>query len=262
VDIIFKARHTDVRERFRKHAAAKLAKIEKLDNKAIRVDVEITAERNPRLADRRERVELTVNSRGPAIRAEAAAADRFAALDMAFAKLEARLRRACDRRKARHGAHAAIRLIDLPENGIEPELAGPGEVSELAANGALAAGDAEQAVSGVVPIEMQGDGPLVVREKFHTASPMTIDQALFEMELVGHDFFLFTDAGSGMPSVVYRRRGYRYGVIRLLEEKPAVAASPVPADWAARSPESNGLLQPGSSADRRQADTSRGTGGL
>jgi ribosomal subunit interface protein len=262
VDIIFKARHTDVRERFRKHAAAKLAKIEKLDNKAIRVDVEITAERNPRLADRRERVELTVNSRGPAIRAEAAAADRFAALDMAFAKLEARLRRACDRRKAKHGAHAAIRLIDLPENGIEPELAGPGEVNEPAANGAMAAGEAEEAVSGVVPIEMQGDGPLVVREKFHTASPMTIDQALFEMELVGHDFFLFTDAGSGMPSVVYRRRGYRYGVIRLLEEKPAVVASPVPADWAAQRPESDGLLQQGSSAERRQAAARRGTGGL
>jgi ribosomal subunit interface protein len=262
VDIIFKARHTDVRERFRKHAAAKLAKIEKLDNKAIRVDVEITAERNPRLADRRERVELTVNSRGPAIRAEAAAADRFAALDMAFAKLEARLRRACDRRKAKHGAHAAVRLIDLPENGIEPELAGPGEMSEPATNGAMAAGDAEQAVSGVLPIEMQGDGPLVVREKFHTAAPMTIDQALFEMELVGHDFFLFTDAGSGMPSVVYRRRGYRYGVIRLLEEEPAVPVSPVPADWAAQSTDTDGQLQQGSSAERRQADARRGTAGL
>lgn len=262
MDIIFKARHTDVRERFRKHAAAKLAKIEKLDNKAIRVDVEITAERNPRQADRRERVELTVNSRGPAIRAEAAAVDRFAALDMAFAKLEARLRRACDRRKAKHGAHAAVRLIDLPENGVEPETAGLAEMGEPAANGAVEAGEAEQAVSGVVPIEMQGDGPLVVREKFHTALPMTIDQALFEMELVGHDFFLFTDSGSGLPSVVYRRRGYRYGVIRLLEEEHAVPASPVPADWAAQSPEINGQFQHESSTARRQADTRRGAGGL
>ena len=106
MDIVFKGRHTDVLEKFRKHAIAKLAKIEKLDAKAVRVDVEVSAEHNPRQSDRKERVELTVTSRGPAIRAEAAAEDRFVALDMAFAKLESRLRRACDRRKSRHGAHA------------------------------------------------------------------------------------------------------------------------------------------------------------
>jgi ribosomal subunit interface protein len=258
VDVIFKGRHTEVLERFRKHASAKLAKIEKLDQKAIRVDVEITAERNPRLADRKERVELTVTSRGPAIRAEAAAEDRYAALDLAFAKLESRLRRACDRRKGRHGAHAAVRLIDLPEadRGSGPDLAGierraaangaaetagaggaagvagsaraGGAGSAVGAAGAAgagsAAGDVAAAEAGggsaedLVPIEVQGEGPLVVREKFHVAAPMSIDQALFEMELVGHDFFLFTDVRSAMPSVVYRRRGYQYGVIRLVEE--------------------------------------------
>ncbi|MGH3302852.1 MAG: ribosome hibernation-promoting factor, HPF/YfiA family, partial [Streptosporangiaceae bacterium] len=118
MDIIFKARHTDVRQPFRKHASAKLARIEKLDGKATRIDVQITAEPNVRDADRRERVELTVTSRGPAIRAEAAADDRFVAFDQAFAKLESRLRRACDRRKGRHGAHAAIRLTDLPEADV------------------------------------------------------------------------------------------------------------------------------------------------
>ena len=102
MDIVFKGRHTDVLERFRQHATGKLAKIEKLDHKAIRVDVEVTTERNPRQSDRKERVELTITTRGPAIRAEAAAEDRFAALDLALAKLESRLRRACDRRKDRH----------------------------------------------------------------------------------------------------------------------------------------------------------------
>jgi ribosomal subunit interface protein len=239
VDIIFKARHTDVRERFRTHASAKLAKIEKLDGKAIRIDVQITAERNPRQADRRERVELTVTSRGPAIRAEAAADDRFAAFDLAFDKLESRLRRLCDRRKGRHGAHAAVRLTDLPEadlaSGAELPAARLGRGGGLlASNGAqalaamAAAADAADAASSAaepaedqareVEIDMQGDGPLVVREKFHAAAPMSIDQALFEMELVGHDFFLFSDVGCGMPSVVYRRRGYQYGVIRLMEE--------------------------------------------
>jgi ribosomal subunit interface protein len=235
VDVIFKARHTDVRERFRRHATAKLAKIEKLDSKAIRVDVEITAERNPRLADRRERVELTVSSRGPAIRAEAAAEDRFAALDIALAKLESRLRRACDRRKGKHGAHAPARLIDLPEIGQSATgLAGAGAV---AGDGASGAREAQQGADGLVQIEMQGDGPVVVREKFHAASPMTIDQALFEMELVGHDFYLFTDAASGMASVVYRRRGYQYGVIRLLEESSVTS---VVSDWAAQHDQRNG----------------------
>ena len=240
VDIIFKARHTDVLERFRKHATAKLAKIEKLDAKVLRVDVEITEEHNPRQSDRKERVELTVTSRGPAIRAEAAAEDRFVALDMAYAKLESRLRRACDRRKSRHGAHAAVRLSDLPEADLASDaelpairlgaggglLAGNGAASAMAdmAGAADAAdrkadaeADAEQA-EDLVPVDVQGDGPLVVREKFHAATPMTIDQALFEMELVGHDFFLFRDTQDGRPSVVYRRRGYQYGVIRLVEE--------------------------------------------
>ena len=231
MDIIFKSRHTEVPERFRKHATAKLTKIEKLDHRALRVDVEVSAERNPRQAGRRERVELTVTSKGPAIRAEAAAEDRFAALDLALAKLDARLRRALDRRKGRHGAHSALRVTDLPESDQgaaaelpEVQLAPAADEDDAAAS--QAAGDSVAAdAEDVVPIEMEGDGPLVVREKFHAAVPMTIDQALFEMELVGHDFFLFTDEKSSMPSVVYRRRGYQYGVIRLVEDPDAGVGS-------------------------------------
>jgi ribosomal subunit interface protein len=248
VDIIFTGRHTEVLERFRQHATAKLAKIEKLDQRAIRIDVEVSEERNPRQAGQKERVELTVISPGPAIRAEAAAEDRFSALDMAFAKLESRMRRACDRRKGRHGAHAAVRLADLPEADLASDaelpairlgaggglLASTNGASAMAAMAAAAdEADAREAAQpdddseddSVVPVAMQGDGPLIVREKFHAATPMTIDQALFEMELVGHDFFLFTDDRNGMPSVVYRRRGYQYGVIRLVEDAPGQAGS-------------------------------------
>ncbi|MBO0817323.1 MAG: ribosome-associated translation inhibitor RaiA, partial [Actinobacteria bacterium] len=108
MDIIFKGRRTDVQERFRSYASAKLSKVTKLAHKAIRVSVEVSAERNPRQSSQRERVELTILSRGPAIRAEAAADDRFAALDRAIAKLEERLRRSRDRRKAaRHGGAQA-----------------------------------------------------------------------------------------------------------------------------------------------------------
>jgi ribosomal subunit interface protein len=235
VDIIFKARHTEVLEKFRTHAMAKLARIEKLDSKAIRVDVEVLEEHNPRLSDQKERVELTLTSRGPKIRAEAAAEDRFAAMDMAFAKLESRLRRACDRRKDRHGAHATVRLGDLPEADLvsDAELpairlgAGGGLLAGHAAAEAMTAmaGAADRAEASAQPGEPEdlveadeGGLPLIVREKFHSAAPMNLDQALFEMEMVGHDFFLFTDAAVGLPSVVYRRRGYQYGVIRLVEE--------------------------------------------
>ena len=256
MDIIFKSRHTEVMERFRKHATVKLAKIEKLDQRAIRVDVEISAERNPRQAGRKEKVELTVTSRGPAIRAEAAAEDRFAALDMALAKLDARLRRAADRRKGRHGTHTPVRLGDVPEADLASDaelpairlsaggglLASNNGASAMAAMAAAAdradAAEDEAAAlpeadeEDVVPVEMQGDGPLLVREKFHAAVPMSIDQALFEMELVGHDFFLFTDEKSSLPSVVYRRRGYQYGVIRLVEEPAAPASDAAPASGA------------------------------
>jgi ribosomal subunit interface protein len=220
VNIIFKGRHTDVLERFRRHATAKLAKLGKLDSRATRIDVEVSTEPNRRQSQRRERVELTISSRGPAIRAEAAAEDRYAALDLAFTKLESRLRRAGDRRKARHGSRPG-RRADLPaaadaaseaaEVAREPAPGDRRAVPEEAEDGGPSADD-------VVPIEMEGNGPLVVREKFHVARPMAIDQALFEMELVGHDFFLFRDAEDGRACVVYRRRGYQYGVIRLVEQ--------------------------------------------
>jgi len=233
MDITFKGRHTTVPERFRRHAAAKLAKLEKLDARAVRVDVEVSQERNPRQADHSERVELTIRSRGPAIRAEAAADDRYAALDLAFAKLEGRLRRAAERRKAKRGEMPAVystevqAAVGAASGDLEGTLlVGAGDGRKRATGGpggpavarlGDAAVDASMA-AGLIPIQMEGDGPLVVREKVHVSHPMTIDQALLEMELVGHDFFLFHDSGCGKFSVVYRRRGYDYGVIRLVEE--------------------------------------------
>ena len=260
MDITFKGRHTTVPERFRRHATAKLAKLEKLDQRALRVDVEVSKENNPRQADRCTRVELTIRSRGPAIRAEAAADEMYAALDLAFAKIEGQLRRAAERRKGRR-PDAPVRSVDAASAvsatrtgqaaavGALLQTAGPEEAAlELAAVGesvtvgrprgrrkvngrsrqeslvplpampeaaeSLDSGD----TSGLVPIQMEGDGPLVVREKFHPSGPMTIDQALLEMELVGHDFYAYHDSQCGKFSVVYRRRGYDYGVIRLVEE--------------------------------------------
>ncbi|MFF0518721.1 ribosome hibernation-promoting factor, HPF/YfiA family [Actinomadura nitritigenes] len=226
MDIIVRGRHTEVNDRFRRHVDSKLAKIERLDQKVIRVDVEVSEERNPRLADQRERVELTIRSRGPVIRAEAAADDRYGALDLALDKLESRLRRDCGRRKAHGGkGRAKIATMEpLPEPAPmtapmpEPASSGTRTATAVAEEETGAERPGAQVDESIVPIPMEGDGPVVVREKFHKAEPMGIEQALFEMELVGHDFFLYRDKATGHPSVVYRRRGWDYGVIRLVEE--------------------------------------------
>jgi ribosomal subunit interface protein len=199
VDIVVKGRNTEVTERFRDHVADKLEKIEKLDPKLISVDVECSQERNPRLADQRERIELTIRSRGPVVRAEASAQDCYAALDLAVSRLEARLRRAHDRRKVHHGAKTPVSVSSATAT-----------LDGAVAAGDAAAGDDVDGFGGP-----PDDGPMFVREKVHGATPINLDQALYEMELVGHDFYLFVDSDTAQPSVVYRRRGYDYGVIRL-----------------------------------------------
>jgi ribosomal subunit interface protein len=173
MEIVVKGRHVEVSDRFREHVFEKLGRLERYDHRSQRVDVEVTIEKNPRQSDKAAKVELTLHSRGPVVRAEACAPDKLAALDGALTKLEA-------------------------ANGV-----------------AATAVDEDDLVRKVGPLEVMGDGPLVVREKSFAASPMSLDQALYQMELVGHDFYLFIDEAHDAPSVVYRRRGYDYGVIRL-----------------------------------------------
>ena len=203
VDIVVKGRNTEVADRFRQHATEKLARIERFDAKVISIDVECSQERNPRLSDQREVIELTIRSRGPVVRAEAAAQDSYAALDLAVTKLENRLRRARDRRKVHHGAKTPVSVAVATAGLDSVNGAGPSSPSA----------GIEEASSDWTGIP--DEGPMYVREKIHDAVPMDLDQALYEMELVGHDFFLFVDAETARPSVVYRRRGYQYGVIRL-----------------------------------------------
>ena len=214
MDIVVKSRHCEVSDRFRDHVSEKLSRLKKYDHRVMRVEAEVTAERNPRLADRAWRVELTVRSRGPVVRAEAAAEDKMAALDGAWDKLEARLRKAADRRRIHRGQHAPMSLAEA--TAVPATTAnGTGSGSALTADSDQTEETESEPVRHVGPLEVVGDGPLVVREKTHKAAPMTLDQALYEMELVGHDFYLFVDKETEQPSVVYRRRGYDYGVIRL-----------------------------------------------
>jgi ribosomal subunit interface protein len=202
LDINVVGRHVDVSDRFRRHLDDKLEKVGQLAPRALRVEVEVSHENNPRQSDLAERVELTVYDSGQVIRSEARADDLYAALDVAYGKLLERLRRSRDRAKSKKRATVRGAAPDV----VEPL---PGSlVDEIRNGGASAAAEDEG--------EDLGESPVVIREKVHETRPMTIDEALYEMELVGHDFYLFEDSDSGTAKVVYRRRrGWNYGIIEL-----------------------------------------------
>lgn len=208
MNIVVKGRNVEVPEHFRALVQSKVERLERYDQKLFRIDVELFHEPNPRQTPSCQRVELTCRTRGPVIRAEACAENFYAALDSAVGKLESRMRRGADRRNAHHRSRTPMALSEGPS----PELDGIFASAGQAATTTLTADPAMDGISEDMPEHLPGQ---VVREKKHAAVPMTIDQALFEMEQVGHDFYLFQDQESGLPSVVYSRKGYDYGVIRL-----------------------------------------------
>jgi ribosomal subunit interface protein len=206
VEIVVKGRNVEVPDHYRVHVSDKIRKIERYDHKLMNVDIELFHEPNPRQADHCQRVEITCFSRGPVVRAESSAKDFYTALDIAVNKLDARLRKAADRRRVHRGRHTPMSVATATATLATVGSTSPNGVSAPATTGS--GGRSEGLVAE--------DGPgQIVREKEHAAEPMTIDDALFEMELIGHDFFLFLDKESARPSVVYRRKGYDYGVIRL-----------------------------------------------
>jgi len=196
-DLAVTGRNVEVPEHFRAYVAEKLLRLERYDPSLHLFDVELTHERNRRQAKNCQRVEITGKGKGPVVRAEACADSFYAALEAAVAKLESRLRRAGDRRKVHHGRHTPV------------SVAAATAALEVAVAPESAAVEAEEPGQ-----DLEGPGR-IVRTKEHPAVPMSIDDALYEMELVGHDFFLFQDAETDRPSVVYRRHAFDYGVIRL-----------------------------------------------
>ena len=210
MEVVVTGRHCEIKEGFRAHVSEKLAKLEKHDHRIMRVHVEVDCEPNPRQHDRSVHVELTAFSKGPVIRAEAAADDKMGALDLALDKMATQMRKAADRKRIHRGGKRPM-SVGQATAGLPPVGDGPGG---LALEEHTESGERSED-RYVGPIAVTGDGPLVVREKTHPATPMTLDQALYEMELVGHDFYLFVDKESERPAVVYRRRGYDYGVISL-----------------------------------------------
>ena len=196
MDIVVRGRHLDVSDRFREHVTGKLGKAERFGLPISHIDVEVSFEPNPRQSDRAFEVELTCRGTGPVIRAEAHAQDKYAtATNVALARLEEQLRRASDKRSRRRVEKlvvvpaAELPLLEPAPEAVEEEVDADGTVWE--------------------------EGPIVVRLKEHVAAPMTVAQAVEAMELVGHDFYLFRELDTGCPAVVYRRRGFNYGLLRL-----------------------------------------------
>src|SRR5271169_5787688 len=202
-EVVFKGRNVEIPEHFRIYVSEKLVRLERFDRTIHLFDVELNHERNRRQRKSCQRVEITARGRGPVVRGEACADSFYAALESAVVRLESRLRRGKDRRKVHYGEKTPVSLAEAtavapPEksfNDIEPV--------EPHQHDGLDSGDKDH------------EPGRVVRTKEHQATPMSVDDALYEMELVGHDFFLFYDKQSELPSVVYRRHAYDYGLIRL-----------------------------------------------
>jgi ribosomal subunit interface protein len=212
MDVTITGRNVGITDRFRSYVEEKSGKIDALADRALAFEVRVSRHHeksNGAAGD--DRVELTLIGPGPLVRAESTASDKYAAFDLAFARIAERLRRAKDRKKVHRGRHRPTSVS---------EASGP----SFAAVGITPA-DADlvqQVATGAIPVVTEDQAeteeaycPVVIREKVFQSTPMTVDDALYYMELVGHDFYLFIDQESGRPSVVYRRKGWDYGVIGL-----------------------------------------------
>ena len=207
MEIVVTGRHTQVKQRFRDVVETKMNRVTAIAPDAQRAQIVLTHEGNPRQADTAKRVEITVIAGRTVVRAEASSTDEFSALDMALDKLTLRLRRTRDRRKDHRRGYANPVPVDLGVTEPEEPEEEPNNSPQAAVASDLGPGES---------VEVQvGDTPIVIRRKLHIAEPMSIDEALYEMELIGHDFFLFVNKETGRPSVVYHRHGWSYGVFEI-----------------------------------------------
>ncbi|MEO6201475.1 MAG: ribosome-associated translation inhibitor RaiA [Cryobacterium sp.] len=214
-------RNLGITDRFRQYSTEKAEKIAGLADKPLALEIKVSRHHEKNGAAGNDRVELTLIGKGPLVRAEADGSDKYAAFDVALGRLLERVRRAKDRRKVhRGGAHRPTSLQEATAGGFSVVDITPADVETL-----------ERVRTGAVPIVTEEHPaaaddeeycPVVIRRKVFAAAPMTVDDALYFMELVGHDFYLFQDAETKRPSVVYRRKGWDYGVIELDDKAEAL----------------------------------------
>ena len=210
-EVVVHGRHVDLSTRFRDHVVEKLARVGKFGVPIARVDVEVSKETNPRLADRAYEVELTCRSRGPVIRAEAYATDHYSAFDLAFNRLTERLRRYAERnRPHRGGRHRAPRLAEqrtlADGRGRHRRRQGWRGRGRCRSGGGRRLrhrrrGVRRRAGRGAREDPRRGaDDGRGCRDPDGAGGPRLLP---------------FQDSDSGLHSVVYRRRGYDYGLIRI-----------------------------------------------
>lgn len=202
-------RNAGVTDRFREYVSEKSGKVLHFVGNAHSMNVKLSRHHSTNGRSGPDRVEITVVGKGAPVRAEAEGSDKYAAFDVAQSRLLERLRRAHDRARSHRKGHGAKSLRDAVSHDFHDVALEPAEGELLVA-----------VTTGSTPvIEHVADdefvSPVVIREKSFDAVPMSVDQALYNMELVGHDFYLFQDESTGCPSVVYRRKGWDYGVIAL-----------------------------------------------
>jgi len=211
MDVTITGRNVGITDRFRTYVEQKSDKIDVLADRALAFEVRISRHHEKSGGSQGEDcVELTLIGPGPLVRAESAASDKYAAFDLAFVRIMERLRRARDRRKVHRGRHRPTSVAEASGTAFDGMGVTPadGKLIDDVATGVITVVDEDHH-------EEEDDVycPVVIREKVFQAAPMSVDDALYYMELVGHDFYLFVDAESGRPSVVYRRKGWDYGVI-------------------------------------------------
>ena len=212
MEIVVTGRHTQIKQRFRDVVETKMNRVTAIAPDTERVQIVVTHEGNPRQADTAKRVEITVIAGRTVVRAEASSTDEYSALDMALDKLTLRLRRTRDRRKDHRRGYTNPVPVDM--GVVTPEPVEEEPVPEEPNNSPQAAVASDLGPGESVEVQV-GDTPIVIRRKLHIAEPMTIDEALYEMELIGHDFFLFVNKDTNRPSVVYHRHGWSYGVFEI-----------------------------------------------
>jgi ribosomal subunit interface protein len=221
MEISVTGRNVGITDRFRDYATDKADKVAQLATKALALEIKVSRHHEKSSGQAGDdRVELTLIGPGPLVRAESSGGDKYVAFDLAIARLLERVRRAKDRKKVHRGQHRPTSLreastSDFSTHGVTPAAA---ETLDAVRTGSMPVVPDDASVEAE---ETEEDySPVVIRSKVFASTPMTVDDALYYMELVGHDFYLFIDSATDRPSVVYRRKGWDYGVIGLDQSAP------------------------------------------
>ena len=172
-----KGRNLEVSEQIRQYAEEKMGKLDRLVSDPTRVELELAVEKNPSIAENHV-AEATVWTKGPTLRARESSSDMKASIDQLVGKLERQVKRYREKRRVAPRRHAR-------DGGVPMEQ----------------------------PVELEESETAIVKTKQFSVSPMSAEEAVLQLELVGHDFFVFRNAETDTINVVYRRRDGNFGLI-------------------------------------------------